>query len=210
MNKSKKNTNCCECDIPMKSKNKDLTKSTCRNCLNKKKAIEKPCLQCNKLTLNPKFCSQSCAAKITGKKFPKRKTTRICTKCNNKVKSYKHSLCDFHTKEYQESKVENYKNKPLKEYWNRPGLESLHPSSKSSHIRIMARTWNKDILAKPCANCGYDKHVELCHIKAIRDFDENSTIGEVNSPNNLIQLCPNCHWEFDNYIITLEYIKRAR
>ena len=49
-----------------------------------------------------------------------------------------------------------------------------------------------------CAKCGYDKHVELCHIKDIANFDDDSLLSEVNSRNNIIQLCPNCHWEFDN------------
>ena len=42
------------------------------------------------------------------------------------------------------------------------------------------------------------KHVELCHIKPIHSFSETSTLGEINSENNVVQLCPNCHWEFDN------------
>lgn len=54
-----------------------------------------------------------------------------------------------------------------------------------------------------CAVCGYDKHVEIAHIKAVSDFDNNSTIAEINSINNLIALCPNHHWEYDNGILKL-------
>ena len=50
----------------------------------------------------------------------------------------------------------------------------------------------------PCAKCGYDKHVELAHIKPISKFGDESKLSDVNSENNVIQLCPNCHWEFDN------------
>ena len=49
-----------------------------------------------------------------------------------------------------------------------------------------------------CACCGYDKHVELAHIKPVSSFDVNTLISVVNSEENVIQLCPNCHWEFDN------------
>ena len=49
-----------------------------------------------------------------------------------------------------------------------------------------------------CANCGYDKHVELAHIKAVADFDDDTLLSVVNSPDNVLSLCPNCHWEFDN------------
>ena len=33
---------------------------------------------------------------------------------------------------------------------------------------------------------------------AIHSFNENSLVSEVNDISNLIPLCPNCHWEFDN------------
>lgn len=49
-----------------------------------------------------------------------------------------------------------------------------------------------------CFKCGYDKHIEICHIKPVSQFSLESTIKEVNDTNNLILLCPNCHWEFDN------------
>lgn len=54
-----------------------------------------------------------------------------------------------------------------------------------------------------CAICGYDKHIEIAHIKAVSDFDDNATIREINSINNLIALCPNHHWEYDNGFIKL-------
>lgn len=50
---------------------------------------------------------------------------------------------------------------------------------------------------KKCIRCGYDKHVEVCHIKPISSFDPSTSITIVNHPDNLILLCPNCHWEYD-------------
>lgn len=49
-----------------------------------------------------------------------------------------------------------------------------------------------------CERCGYDKHVEVCHINAINSFDMESLMSEINAKDNLIVLCPNCHWEMDN------------
>ena len=49
-----------------------------------------------------------------------------------------------------------------------------------------------------CAICGYDKHVEIAHIKAVSEFDDSATIAEINAPSNLIGLCPNHHWEYDH------------
>jgi hypothetical protein len=43
-----------------------------------------------------------------------------------------------------------------------------------------------------------DKHVEICHRKAISEFPKDTLIIEVNNRNNVLFLCPNCHWEFDN------------
>ena len=51
---------------------------------------------------------------------------------------------------------------------------------------------------KSCEQCGYDKHVEVCHIKPIQSFPSQTAIDIINDISNLIVLCPNCHWEFDN------------
>lgn len=54
-----------------------------------------------------------------------------------------------------------------------------------------------------CSICGYDKHVEVAHIKPVSGFDENTPIFEINSISNLIALCPNHHWEYDNGILKI-------
>ena len=51
--------------------------------------------------------------------------------------------------------------------------------------------------------CGYDKHVECCHIKAVSDFPDTALLGEVNAPGNLVLLCRNCHWELDHGLLVL-------
>lgn len=59
-----------------------------------------------------------------------------------------------------------------------------------------------------CAVCGYNKHAEIAHIKAVSDFDDSTTIEEINSPDNLIGLCPNHHWEYDNGLLDINlYLK---
>ncbi len=59
-----------------------------------------------------------------------------------------------------------------------------------------------------CINCGYSKHIEICHIKAVSEFEDSTLVTQINDVNNLIGLCPNCHWELDNNIITIEEIKQ--
>lgn len=48
-----------------------------------------------------------------------------------------------------------------------------------------------------CAHCGFDEVVEVCHLKAIKDFSEDDIVFEINSPDNLAFLCPNCHAKLD-------------
>lgn len=49
----------------------------------------------------------------------------------------------------------------------------------------------------------YDKHIEIAHIKAVADFDDGTLVSEINDINNLIALCPNHHWEYDNRLLEL-------
>ncbi len=55
-----------------------------------------------------------------------------------------------------------------------------------------------------CHNCGYDKHVEICHIRAIGDFPDETPVSVVSGIENLVALCPNCHWEFDRGLLKIE------
>lgn len=67
------------------------------------------------------------------------------------------------------------------------------------HVRFFARVYK----FAECAVCGYDNHVEVAHIKAVSSFPDTATIKEINAPDNVIGLCPNHHWEFDNGLLTL-------
>lgn len=78
-----------------------------------------------------------------------------------------------------------------------------YQSYRSSVRRLAEKIYIDSGQKKVCAICGYDKHVEIAHIKAVSDFDDSATIAEINSIDNLIALCPNHHWEYDNGIINL-------
>lgn len=54
-----------------------------------------------------------------------------------------------------------------------------------------------------CHICGYKNHVEVAHIKAVSDFDDCTPVSVINSISNLIGLCPNHHWEYDNGVLIL-------
>lgn len=70
-----------------------------------------------------------------------------------------------------------------------------HKSSAFALVRSRARSISPP---SSCKNCGYSKHTEVCHIKPISSFPLSTPISVVNDPNNLVRLCPNCHWEFDH------------
>lgn len=107
------------------------------------------------------------------------------------------------------NKREAIQNLTLSDYCERPSVVRLHQSSKFAHIRGLCRSWNKDKLKLPCHICGYSKHVELAHIRAISSFPLTALVGEVNHKDNIIQLCPNCHWEFDNKLVDLVFPEQS-
>ena len=49
-----------------------------------------------------------------------------------------------------------------------------------------------------CKLCGYDKHIDVAHIKAVSSFQKETLVEVVNHIDNLVALCPNHHWEYDN------------
>lgn len=77
-------------------------------------------------------------------------------------------------------------------------------SARSSIRKIAQKRFLKANPDCKCAICGYDRHIEVAHIKAVSEFDDNATINEINSLDNLIGLCPNHHWEYDNGLLKLK------
>lgn len=77
----------------------------------------------------------------------------------------------------------------------------------ANEIRIFAKLFFKKLKIDRCQNCLYHKHIEVCHIKPVRDFPPETLLSEINRAENLIGLCPNCHWEFDHGHLSLEEIQ---
>lgn len=128
------------------------------------------------------FCSRSCAASFNNK-IPKRKKTQayICDICGAKAE-HRRKLCIDCKNEGIRGDI------TLKE----AVYEYLHKSSAYALVRTRARAKTKNREQK-CNKCGYDKHVEVCHIKSISEFSEDTKLSVINSDDNLILLCPNCH-----------------
>ena len=150
------------------------------------------CECCGTQTKNPKFCSKRCAAIVNDKKYPKRKRTRLCRLCGTLILSgYTYCNNCFKTKVLRTSIALND--------LRLTDLHSLAKYQRSAYVRLLARKIFKNSgKPKVCQNCGYTKHIEVCHKKAIKQFPDDALVSEINNINNLAALCPNCHWEFDN------------
>jgi hypothetical protein len=75
--------------------------------------------------------------------------------------------------------------------------------SARSTIRDHAYSIFMETNTGTCHQCGYSKHIEVAHIKAVSEFTSDTLITVINAPKNLVGLCPNCHWEFDHNLLTL-------
>ena len=73
-----------------------------------------------------------------------------------------------------------------------------YQSARSSIRKNAIDTYKNSNKPKCCLVCGYSKTYEVAHIKGVSDFDNNTLISEINDISNLVALCPNHHWEYDN------------
>ena len=147
------------------------------------------CLNCLKETPNPKFCSRSCAATYNNRKHPKRKPEHKCTICGERITAGR-SRCSQHRIGRDMTLAEAI-------------YTQHHRSSAFALVRSRARKVALQLGRTTCQHCGYNLHVEVCHRKPIADFPEDTLLSVVNHPDNLIVLCPNHHWEFDNGLLQL-------
>jgi hypothetical protein len=165
------------------------------------------CLNCGVPTQNPKFCSKSCSSIVTNKLHKKRKPVNKekCVDC----------LAEYFVKDNRRVRCqtcfENWRkrsdNLTLNELEKRNLESGIHPSWLRSELRSHCRRMNRH-REMACQICGYSNHVEMCHIKPVSKFDKNVPFSIINSPENILILCPNHHWEFDSGIISIESIPR--
>lgn len=124
-----------------------------------------------------------------------------CKKCCNKqtIKG-QYDQCSCGNKKTKKSKLCQYcSNINQQKYETLEDI--LHYRGKygqSAAFNIVRGRARSCLTESKCQRCGYDKHVEACHIKPISSFPNDTLISVINHKDNLIALCPNCHWEFDN------------
>jgi hypothetical protein len=136
------------------------------------------CLNCNKETTNPKYCTRSCAVTVNNKIYKKRKKQgrTHCVFCNGKLTGASVKYCN--TRCHQDHR------------WQR--TEQLIESGDTS---LYFKNYRKYLIKKhgaSCMECGWDRinpvtgncPIEMDHIDGDPDNNELS---------NLRIVCPNCH-----------------
>lgn len=86
--------------------------------------------------------------------------------------------------------------KPISFYFR--GTGSNRFTLIRSHARFVVDAW-----PKACSHCGYDLHVEIAHRKGIALWSPDTPLRTVNDPRNLILMCRNHHWEFENGLLEM-------
>lgn len=140
-----------------------------------------------------KFCSRSCAAS-----YNNAKRIRIhkyeCIECGKRLTNNKTKKCqDCHVHAMEA----DARARPISEFFVDGASRA-----KFNHIRKWARLlMERSNRAKECKICGFDIVVEVCHLRPINDFPEDTPMGVVNSLDNLIYLCPNHHAMLDRDLL---------
>lgn len=135
------------------------------------------------------YCSRSCAVSMNNIKTPRKVKTKKC-KCGELILSDR-KKCPQCIKDAEPKDI------TLEEAI----YKRHHKSSAYALVRSRARSVSKKLGWSQCRSCSYDKHVEIAHIKPISEFSEDTLLSTINNESNLLPLCPNCHWEFDNGLL---------
>lgn len=148
-----------------------------------------------------KYCSRPCASKAIGAKLQKhnrvsgkKKPPRVCGMCPKELGSSNTSgLC-----------VTCYLARATK-HRGQTTLQELRQTHTTAEFHAKVRAWARKEYDGPkaCEVCGYDTHVDICHIRPVAAFPSGTRIDEVNRRSNLVALCRNHHWEFDHGLLAI-------
>jgi len=160
-----------------------------------------------------RFCGYSCSAKYYNSKKQKTKTKiKICQLCGKGVLIERGKNGRYRDKKYCSScflEVQarhcgadtHISNLTKKQVFDRYDRYYIGRAAIRKHAKKVFDKSKKD---KKCFICGYDKHIDVAHIKSVSDFSNDCLISEINNELNLVGLCLNHHWEYDHGLISLK------
>jgi len=145
------------------------------------------------------YCNRSCANAQANRDNPKRKARGTkggtCQDCGG-VCTLGCARCASCQGKRRHAQAQNRAGKRTK-----GEIFRTYRSWQSARSYFTKRAREVFLEANPgarCQVCGYAKHVDVCHIRGVSDFPAEATVGEINSPDNLVGLCPTHHWELDH------------
>lgn len=148
------------------------------------------CLNCEGETANAKFCSRSCSSSYNNRIAPKRVAVKRYCICGIEVFG-RRTRCNDCNPQYRD--------------WSTVTLGEVQSERKyqrNSRVRALARNlYIKSGRPRHCSICQYSVHFEVAHIVDVSKFPEDTMLSVVNSLDNILALCPNHHWEFDNNLL---------
>lgn len=148
------------------------------------------CLNCNKETLNPKFCSNSCSAKINNKLNPKRKKTAWKTsECKNCEKSFNYRYGQSQGLYCSNYCQHDFQKKELIKSWLSSDFSG---TQESGRLSSSIRNYLIEKANYSCSQCGWNK-INLSSGRCPLEIDHIDGNSENCRPENLRVLCPNCH-----------------
>lgn len=109
--------------------------------------------------------------------------SRLCIECSERFRN-RSTTIDSRTLQYFIDKSNGVRN-----------ALTFHEVRHHAHQRNKHRP-------QTCQRCSYSKHIEYAHIKPLSSFDLETPISVINAENNILLLCPNCHWEFDHNMLS--------
>lgn len=151
------------------------------------------------------YCSKSCAARSR----TCRRTTKLraCRECGDEFNVNRLPCGDFSNRAYCEEcldrrlmNCDTIVSARTKGEMFAIGTWQHARTAIAKHARIVFRVYHQNA----CRVCGYDRHVEVCHIKPVSEFPDESLISQINDAVNLVGLCPTHHWEFDAGLLCID------
>ena len=167
------------------------------------------CLYCGKVievpegkkiqeTRRKKFCNSSCSAKYNNRKRTENKKVKICSICGKVYNGSRSKFCEECRQNPKAARLARVTKGQLEKERGK----FLARASIGKHARTVFKSYN---IEPRCKICGYDKYIEVCHIKPVKDFNEDDTLSTINDISNLVGLCPNHHKEYDNGLIQITF-----
>ncbi len=100
----------------------------------------------------------------------------------------------------EELKLINEKNEKIIDSIVKTSTKKILGNTSVEIIRSQSRKKYKKLFKNmKCVHCKHEGSTQVCHIKAISEFDRLSEVDEINKMSNLIGLCPNCHVDLDKH-----------